>query len=164
MKKFLFLLLVFLAKTNAIFPQKNLLNEFPAQSIFLAAEQYSQRGAPSFNATLPATLDFVFDSVTSLTPIKGFNAAMLLPDGSSWKRAQGLAEEIPAAMPLSTEHLMGMGSITKSFVATTLLLLFEDGLLDLGDSIGRYVGPYPNVPGSVTIRQLLSHRSGITTI
>ncbi len=161
MKNFMFLLLVFLAKTNAAFSQNHLLREFSAQPNFLTADPFSLGATPQFNGTLPETLDFVFDSITALTPIKGFNAALLLPDGSVWKRAKGLSKEIPAPAPLTTEHLMGMGSISKSFVATTLLLLFEDGLLDLGDSIGKFVGPYPNVPGSATIRQLLSHRTGI---
>lgn len=112
-------------------------------------------------ATLPETLDATFDSITALTPIKGFNAAMLLPDGTYWKRAAGLAEELPAAVPLTTDHLMGMGSISKPFVSTTLLLLVEEGLCALDDSIGQYIGPYPNVAGSITIRELLSHRSGL---
>lgn len=155
------LLLVLLLQTTAAFPQKNLLNEFSAQPNFLTAAPFSRGATPQFNGTLPETLDFVFDSITALTPIKGFNAALLLPDGSVWKRAKGLSKEIPTPTPLTTEHLMGMGSISKSFVATTLLLLFEEGLLDLGDSIGKFVGPYPNVPGGATIRQLLSHRTGI---
>jgi len=56
---------------------------------------------------------------------------------------------------------MGMGSITKSFVAATILLLMEDGLLNLDDPAGMYLDPYPNIPPEATIRQLLSHRSGI---
>lgn len=111
--------------------------------------------------SLPELLDHVFDSLTSISVIKGFNAAMLLPDNTLWKRASGLAAQLPAQIQLTTEHLMGMGSISKSFVSATLLLLHEDGLLALDDSIGQYLEPYPNVPGHTTIRQLLSHRSGI---
>ena len=56
---------------------------------------------------------------------------------------------------------MGIGSITKTFVSATLLLLMEDDLLALDDSIGRYLENYPNVPAGATIRQLLGHRTGI---
>lgn len=112
--------------------------------------------------SLPELLDHVFDSLTSISSINGFNAAMLLPDGTLWKRASGLAEQFPAQIELTTEHLMGMGSISKSFVSATLLLLHEDGLLALDDSIGQYLEPYANVPDQTTIRQLLSHRSGIS--
>lgn len=118
--------------------------------------------APVFSGTLPEVLDQTFDSIVALTPVKGFNAAMLMPDGSLWQRASGLAEELPDSVAMTTAHLMGMGSISKSFVAVTVLLLTEDGLLSLDDTIGQYVGPYPNVPGEVTLRQLLNHQSGIS--
>jgi len=112
--------------------------------------------------SLPEVLDHAFDSLTLYSTIKGFNAAMYLPDGTLWKRATGLATELPTQTPLTTDHLMGMGSITKSFISVTLLLMYEEGLLDLDDSISQYIGPYPNVPSQTTIRQLLSHRSGIS--
>lgn len=113
-------------------------------------------------SSLTETLDAAFDSITNLSTLTGFNAAMILEDGTIWKRASGMAEEEPEVVPLTTDHLMGMGSISKSFVAATILLLMEDGLLTLDDSIGQYIIGYENVPGEVTIRQLLSHRSGIS--
>lgn len=109
---------------------------------------------------LTDALDAAFDSVTTLSTLKGFTAAVVLPDGSVWKRAHGANAGYPLVTALNTNHLMGMGSITKTFVSTTMLLLVEDGLLSLDDSIGQYVGPYPNIDGSATLRQLLSHRTG----
>lgn len=109
---------------------------------------------------LTDALDQAFDSVTALSTLKGFNAAVLLPDSSVWKRAHGTNSGTPIITPLTTGHLMGMGSITKTFVSATLLLMVEDGLLSLDDSIGQYVGPYPNISGQATVRQLLSHRTG----
>lgn len=117
--------------------------------------------SPPPSGTISETLDAVFDTISLLSPIKGFSAAMLLPDGSVWKRSSGLAQELPSEVPLSTDHLLGMGSITKLFIATTLLKLMEEGMFSLDDSIGQYLAPFPNVSGSITIRQLLSHRSGL---
>lgn len=151
-------ILLFAAASNA---QTALLNEFKPVSDFFAAEKGNSQMPFAENGSLTEALDHTFDSITALSPIIGFNASMFLPDGTVWKRARGSAAELPLGAPLTTNHLMGIGSITKSFVAATLLLLYEDGLLDLGDSIGKFVGPYPNIPGNVTIRQLLSHRSGI---
>ncbi len=159
---------IFLAVSVALFfnhyhlaGQSFLLNDQPGKT---AERLNAQTPAPSsFVAagSLPELLDHVFDSLTSISSIKGFNAAMLLPDSTLWKRASGLAEQIPTQIDLTTDHLMGMGSISKSFVSATLLLMSEDGLLSLDDSIGQYLEPYVNVPGHTTIRQLLSHRSGI---
>ncbi|MCB0566312.1 MAG: serine hydrolase [Phaeodactylibacter sp.] len=106
-------------------------------------------------------LNQTFDSITSQSQIWGFSAAMLLPDGCLWKRASGTAQELPDEQPLTTDHVMGIGSVTKSFVSATILLMMEDGLLNLDDPIGMYLAPYPNVPPEATIRQLLSHTSGI---
>lgn len=161
MKNSILVFLIFLLSTPFVSAQHKLLNEFTTHPALLANDQAQRSGTSIRGGTLTEALDYVFDSISTVSTIKGFNAAMLLPDGFIWKRSSGLAEELPDSLPLSTEHLMGMGSITKSFVSTTLLLLYEEGLLDLSDSIGTYVGPYTNVPGNVTIRQLLSHRSGI---
>lgn len=161
MKRKFVLCLAILSMISGAFAQKNLHTDHPGY----AAERFSGKSqdySPQMVlATLPETLDAVFDSITALTPVKGFNAAMLLPDGACWKRSAGLAQELPVSAPLTTEHLMGMGSISKTFVSTTLLLLMEDGNFSLDDSIGQYIGPYPNISGSITIRQLLSHRSGL---
>lgn len=153
------LLAVLLA--TSVFSQKNILAESPKALAARFQEMQPGLEQTTVVATLSETLDAAFDSITALTPIKGFNAAMLLPDGTYWKRAKGLGEELPSAVPLTTEHLMAMGSISKTFVATTLLLLMEEGLFSLDDSIGQYIGPYPNVAGSITVRQLLNHRSGL---
>lgn len=146
----------------AVFAQENQLNPFSAKLDLQIADKAALGTPPALSGSLTEALDHAFDSIVSLSPIKGFNAAVLLPDGTTWKRAAGIAEELPAQQPLTTEHLMGMGSITKTFVSATLLLLYEEGLVGLDDSIGTYVGPYPNVPGEVTIGQMLSHRSGIS--
>ncbi|MBX2889311.1 MAG: serine hydrolase [Saprospiraceae bacterium] len=118
--------------------------------------------SPSALLSLEDALNQAFDDVCAPTPIKGINAALLLPDGSAWKRAHGVAAELPLPIPLTTNHLMGMGSITKTFVSATLLTLVDEGLLTLNDSIGKFLAPYPNVNGKATIRQILSHRSGFS--
>ena len=107
-------------------------------------------------------LDNAFDQFLGISPVKGISAALITPDGSIWKRTKGVSQESPSPVPMTTDHLLGMGSNSKSFVATTILLMYEDGMLHLNDSIGTYLESYPNVPGSATLRQILSHRSGIS--
>jgi D-alanyl-D-alanine carboxypeptidase len=52
-----------------------------------------------------------------------------------------------------------VGSISKQFTATAILMLAEDGKLSLDDPVARFV-PDLTRAGSVRIRQLLSHTSG----
>src|SRR3546814_20032418 len=51
-------------------------------------------------------------------------------------------------------------SISKQFTATALLLLEDQGKLTLDDAIARYV-PGITQGDQITIRQLLSHTSGL---
>jgi D-alanyl-D-alanine carboxypeptidase len=63
---------------------------------------------------------------------------------------------------MTVEHRLGLGSMTKSYVAALLLLLQEDGLVELDDPLSSFVST-SDVPDAdvITIRQLLSHQSGI---
>jgi D-alanyl-D-alanine carboxypeptidase len=51
-------------------------------------------------------------------------------------------------------------SVTKTFTATLILLLCEDGLMRLEDSVSRWMPAIPRA-GEITVRHLLSHTSGI---
>jgi CubicO group peptidase (beta-lactamase class C family) len=52
-----------------------------------------------------------------------------------------------------------IGSISKQFTAAAILLLQEQGLLSLDDTVGKYI-PGLTEGDKVTIRQVLSHTSG----
>lgn len=54
-----------------------------------------------------------------------------------------------------------IGSITKPFTATVAMLLVADGDLDLEDRLGEYLGDLGPRVGRLTVRQLLSHTSGL---
>jgi CubicO group peptidase (beta-lactamase class C family) len=57
-----------------------------------------------------------------------------------------------------------IGSISKQFTAAAILLLQEDGKLKTSDPISRY---YPNSPpawSGITLRNLLTHTSGIPDV
>ena len=64
--------------------------------------------------------------------------------------------------PLTIETPMRVGSISKTFVATMVLQLVDEGLVDLDEPLGTYL-PQATTGSSVSIRQLLSHRSGIAS-
>jgi CubicO group peptidase (beta-lactamase class C family) len=54
----------------------------------------------------------------------------------------------------------GVGSISKEFLATAVLMLESEGRLKLDDKVGRYV-PNLGAAGEPTLRQLLAHTAGI---
>lgn len=102
-------------------------------------------------------LQFVLDSVCEVHNIKGASAAVAVPDVGVWEGVYGLSH---AGVPITPNMFLGIGSNTKTFVAATILKLQEQGLLDLQDTIGTWI-QHPNIAGSITIRQLLRHTSGL---
>jgi D-alanyl-D-alanine carboxypeptidase len=52
-------------------------------------------------------------------------------------------------------------SITKTFVATGLMLLEKEGKLSLDDPLGKYLDGTPELWKDVTIRRLMCHTTGI---
>lgn len=53
-----------------------------------------------------------------------------------------------------------IGSITKQFTAVSILQLCEKGLINLDDTLDKYIPDYPD-GNKVTIHHLLTHTSGI---
>jgi D-alanyl-D-alanine carboxypeptidase len=69
-----------------------------------------------------------------------------------------LAERVPAF----ATTIYRLASITKEFTAAAILHLTERGRLTLDDPIGDYLPDYPGDGRQITIRQLLSHTSGLS--
>ncbi|MBI5528681.1 MAG: beta-lactamase family protein [Deltaproteobacteria bacterium] len=73
---------------------------------------------------------------------------------------KGLAD-IPNRTPLGPEHVYRIGSVTKTFVAVTVLQLVEEGKLSLDDLLSTWYPAYPNAD-NVTIKMLLNMTTGFT--
>ena len=72
----------------------------------------------------------------------------------------GLAN-VELRVPVSDSTVFEIGSISKQFVSTAIMLLVEDGRVDLDDGIHEYLPDLPSEWLGVTVRQLLTHTSGI---
>ena len=62
--------------------------------------------------------------------------------------------------PMATDLYMRIGSNTKAFVVTAILMLADQGKLGLDDPIDRYVKGVPS-GDKITLRQLAQMRSGL---
>jgi len=93
------------------------------------------------------------------TDTVGVTMAVRLPAGGSWAGAAGLADR-RRLVPLRPADRLRVASITKMFVATVVLGLVQDGVMRLEDPLARYVPGFPHAD-RITIRQLLSHTSGV---
>ncbi len=81
-----------------------------------------------------------------------------------WNGAAGYAR-IESRDRMTPTHRHFAASVTKMYMATAVLLLAEDGLIDLDAGISEYLpaSVYGRVPNGTkaTVRQLLGHTSGI---
>jgi CubicO group peptidase (beta-lactamase class C family) len=76
------------------------------------------------------------------------------------RKAYGLAdlEARVAATPATNYRL---ASVTKQFTAASILLLAEDGRLELDDRARKWLPSLPEAAAPMTIRHLLTHTSGL---
>lgn len=81
--------------------------------------------------------------------------AVLEPGGGAWHGASG---EDGSGEALTTDHVLLVGSNTKSWTAAIVLTLADEGRLDLDDSAAEWV---PALDPAVTVRDLLQHTSGM---
>lgn len=73
----------------------------------------------------------------------------------------GLAN-IELDVPVTPKTVFQSGSIGKQFTATAVMLLVEEGKIDLKDPLSKYFPDGPEWWKEVTIRELLSHTAGFT--
>jgi CubicO group peptidase (beta-lactamase class C family) len=89
-------------------------------------------------------------------------AVMVARDGKIL-RAQGFGfSNLEHGVAVKPETIFQSGSVGKQFTATAIMMLVEEGKIDLDDSITKY---FPEAPASwkpVTVRHLLSHSGGFT--
>jgi D-alanyl-D-alanine carboxypeptidase len=89
----------------------------------------------------------------------GIVAGVWVPGRGSFVAATGLAVR-QTGRALRARDTFRIGSITKTFTATVILQLVQEGKLRLIDRLDRFVKGIP-AGKRVTIRQLLNHTSGI---
>jgi D-alanyl-D-alanine carboxypeptidase len=93
-------------------------------------------------------------------------AAVAKDEAIVWQGAFGWADA-GVKTRATPEHIYRIGSITKSFTATLLVLLADEGVLSLDDRAATYLPEVSEIPdagsrgGTITLRQLACHTSGL---
>jgi CubicO group peptidase (beta-lactamase class C family) len=88
-------------------------------------------------------------------------SVLVLRDGKPLvRRGYGMSnlEEHIAASPATNYRL---ASVTKQFTAASILLLAEDGRLQLDDPVRKWLPTLPAAADTMTLRHLLSHMGGL---
>ena len=87
-------------------------------------------------------------------------AVLAAQDGKIlFEKGCGLADQ-EHHVPVIPQTTFLIGSVTKQFTASAILKLQEEGKLSVNDKLSKYIPGFPR-GNEVTLRQLLTHTSGI---
>jgi len=78
-------------------------------------------------------------------------------------RAQGYGlANVELQVPVKPETVFQSGSVGKQFTATVVMMLVEEGKINLEDPLTKFFPDAPAAWKQVTVRELLSHTAGFT--
>ena len=88
-------------------------------------------------------------------------ALAVVKDGTIVK-AQGYGvSDRGLSTPVTPESVFKIGSVSKQFIATGIMLLVQEGRLRLDDPISRFLEGIPETWKPITVRHLLTHTAGL---
>lgn len=89
----------------------------------------------------------------------GVSVALRLATGAMFVEAAGITDVV-VGTPMSTTTSFRVGSNTKPYFSALIMILVDEGLVQLDDPLSMYVTDYP-LWQDITIRMLLGMQSGI---
>lgn len=92
--------------------------------------------------------------------IPGMSVLIIQNDQVIKRAAYGKAD-LELDVPMTVHHVMESGSIGKTFTATVILQLMEEGKLSLSDPLSKRLKECPEPWKDLTIKMLLTHTSGL---
>ena len=116
-------------------------------------------GEQNDDAALKARLEQI---ASSYTPNDAFMGTVLVTEGDRvlLDKGYGMAS-LEWQVQNTPEAKFRLGSLTKQFTATLVLLLQQDGKLNVNDPVSKYLPDAPKTWEKITLANLLGHTSGI---
>jgi methyl acetate hydrolase len=133
---------------------------------------------PTLSASDAATIDRMFQAAVDKGEIPGVVAAVTNRNQVVYLKAFG-KQDVARNVPMSTDSVFRIASMTKPVTSLGLMMLYEQGKLRLDDAAGLYVpslkgrevidtfnekdATYTTRPATrdITVRHLLTHTSGL---
>jgi CubicO group peptidase (beta-lactamase class C family) len=92
--------------------------------------------------------------------IPGVSIVVIKDDRIIKSQGYGLAN-VELNVPATADTVYKIGSVSKQFIATGIMLLVQDGKISLDDPVARFLEGTPDTWKPITVRHLLTHTSGI---
>jgi CubicO group peptidase (beta-lactamase class C family) len=132
----------------------------PAASSAQSASQSASGPRPTASSSVDQRVDAFVRAEMARQKVPGIGLAVV--KGGQVLKLAGFGEaNVEHKVPVTPETIFQSGSLGKQFTSALIMLLAEDGKIEIDRSIATYL---PNTPESfkaITVRQLLTHTSGI---
>jgi uncharacterized protein YbbC (DUF1343 family)/CubicO group peptidase (beta-lactamase class C family) len=112
----------------------------------------------------PAKLSLIDDAVQKAIDEHRLPGAVVWVEhgGDIYWKAYGKRSLVPAVEPMTRDTIFDVASLTKVLAGTpAIMLLVERGKVDLDAPVSTYIPEYTGEMGKITVRQLLTHTSGM---
>src|SRR5690349_15125846 len=129
-------------------------------ALFCLAVASPARGQASNDAALVARIDSLVKDYMALKKAPAISVAVVRGNDTLVMKGYGLANR-EANRSATASTVYRVGSITKQFTAAGIMREAEQGKLSLDDPISKYLPDVPTHGQRITIRNLLSHTSGL---
>ncbi|MFH1760042.1 MAG: serine hydrolase domain-containing protein, partial [bacterium] len=114
---------------------------------------------PRFSPEIDSRLDDFMSVSMKKYDSPGMILGVWIPGKGSFVRSKGLAD-VKEKIGMNPHYRYRIGSLTKTFTATIILQLIDEGKLNLDDKLSKFYSNIPNA-GNITIEQLLNMTSGL---
>ncbi|SNR90952.1 serine hydrolase [Flavobacterium sp. ov086] len=95
--------------------------------------------------------------------IPGCQLVVIKDNKVLFSEALGIAN-VPFSIPTKTNTIFSINSIAKVFTSVAIIQLEEQNKLSINDPISKYIDSIPETWKKITLKQLLSHTSGLPDI
>ncbi|MEP7383139.1 MAG: serine hydrolase [Gemmatimonadota bacterium] len=129
-----------------------------AVSLAVTASLASPAGAQPLPDSTRLRIDRLFGRYDSTSP--GCLVGVGKDDKVLFATGYGMSN-LEYGVPLTRASISESGSVAKQFTAAAVVLLQLDGKLSLDDDIRKYLPEVPDFGATITIRNLLTHTSGL---
>ena len=120
---------------------------------------FTETPSPTVDLKESEQVDAVFKQFISRNSPGG--AVIVIHEGRIlYEAGYGLAD-LKNKIPITPQHIFHLASTGKHFTAVAVVMLAEQGKLNINDPIGKYIPELERFGEKVTILRLLQHTSGI---
>lgn len=111
--------------------------------------------------SIDAKVDAFIKSEMEKQKIPGLSLAVIRDGKIILAKGYGFAN-LEHQVPVKPETIFQSGSMGKQFTATAVMMLMEEGKLNLDDKLTKFFPDAPSTWETITVRHLLTHTSGMT--